>query len=641
MIQKILIAPWLFAFLCALFFFNDFELESFGLSALSLFVFSIIALFSKKEWHIPQSLTLLLMALFWLLTFISLLHTDILNTSIMAFVYFSALPLTFFVFVIKNDETLIGNIAKMGAVLFAGLALWALAQYFVFGDYFGGRAHHPLKNPNSLGALFSLIFFASIGWMLIAKAKAQSNLALILSILLIGGIIATASRGALFALIPVMALMLFFMRGQVKQHWKCLSILGISALVLFALSAFGTQPQDTMMARVTDTVSQSVSGNLSDASSNRFMLWRASIDMIQAHGLFGVGIGNYFQYFNEFRLPNDKWGTYYAHSDPLQYWVELGVLGPILFYAFCIAVMVRTFQAVKKTNDAVMRTKILVPFFALIAMIIHTHVTFNLYNLSILYVSGFMLSFWFMATQNILKTPTKTIKFPSSYKTPSRVVAISLPFIIIGFFFGAMMVSEHLTQRAKAHLMAGDLQQFGQTVMRAQSTGLGHNYRADLLAVNLPLSLLSTPQNFNEEQRRKIFNEGLFYLNRASIANPRSASAQYYLGLIQEDVPENFIPDGLNEPKEYYANALKLDPLHFVARIALANRLDKKDAVALLEQGVHYRYNNPQAINYYMKLLSLYAQTGQAGKMKEMSETIRNFQERVDRANKKADQSLF
>jgi len=641
MIQKLLpqipCAAWLLAFLGALFFFNDFELESFGLSAFFLFVFSITALSSKKEWHVPQSLTFLFLALFWLLAFISLLHTDILNTSIMAFVYFSALPLTFFVLVIKNDEALLNTIAKAGAIIFTGLALWALAQYFIFGEHFGGRAHHPLKNPNSLGALFSLILFASVGWMLIAKTKIQSNMALILSIILIGGIIATASRGALFALIPVMGMMLFFMRDMAQKHWKCLSVLGVSALIFFGLSSFGFAQNDTMMARVTDTVSM----NLSDVSSNRTMLWLASIDMIKTHGLFGVGFGNYFQYFNEFRLPNDKWGTYYAHSDPLQYWVELGVLGPILFYAFCIAVLTRTVQAFHQTKDTVMRAKILVPFFGLSAMLVHTHVTFNLYNISILYVSGFMLAVWFMATQTVLKTPIKTIKFPSSYKMPSRVISISLPFLIIGFFFGAMMISDHLTQRAKTYLMTGDLQQFGENIITAQNMGLGHNYRADLLAVNLPLTLLSTPQNFDEEQRRKIFNEGLFYLKRASAANPRSASAQYYLGLIQEDVSEDFIPEGLKSPKDYYGNALKLDPLHFSARVALVSTLDKNDAITLLEQGVHYRYNNPQAVNYYMKLLSLYAQTGQAAKMKDISETIRNFQARVDRDTKKANQSLF
>ena len=72
--------------------------------------------------------------------------------------------------------------------------------------------------------------------------------------------------------------------------------------------------------------------------------------MIKEYGLFGTGIGTYFLYFPEFRLAGDNWGAYYAHNDPLQYWIELGVLGPILFYAFVIAVILRTQQAFKKNR---------------------------------------------------------------------------------------------------------------------------------------------------------------------------------------------------------------------------------------------------------------------------------------------------
>jgi O-antigen ligase len=637
MIQKIIAGLWIAAFLCALFFFNDYELESFALATVFLFSFSILSLSLKKEWHIPQSMTLLFMALFWILAFISLLHTEILNVSIMAFVYFSAMPLTFFVLILKNDETLIKSLAKIGAVIFTGLGLWALAQYFIFGDHFAGRAHHPLKNPNSLGALFNLGLFASVGWMLVTKIKIHSNLALILSVLLIGGIVATASRGALVAMIPMMGLMLFFLRDKARAHWKCLSILAVSGVVLFGFSVFGAAQNDTMIARMTDTLSM----NLADSSSNRVSLWLATIDMINAHGLFGTGIGTYFQYFGEFRLPSDKWGTYYAHSDPLQYWVELGVLGPILFYAFCISVFLRTVRAVKKTKDDVQRAKILAPFFALGAIVLHTHVTFNFYNLSILYVSGFMLAVWFIATQAVLKTPTKTVSFPDSYSGLSRGAVISLPFLMIGFFFFAMMLSEQLTQRAKTHMMAGDLKKFGETTMAAQAVGLGHNYRADLLAVNLPLSLLAIADSFDREKQERIFNEGLFYIERAHAANPRSASALYYMGLLLEEAPQDLIPDRMKSSAEYYRQALKLDPLHFSARIALSKTLPAKEKVKLLEEGVHFRYNNPQALNLYMTLLSTHAQNGEAKKMKEITATIQNFQNRVERDREKAQETLF
>lgn len=636
-LQKFLPALWLCGFLCALFFFNAYELESFGLSVLFLFVWSVVTLVPLKEWQVPKSTALLFMALFWLLAFTSLLHTDILNPSIMAFVYFSAMPLIFFTLVLRNDRTAVLVMAKGLAIIFAGLAIWALVQYFIFGEFFGGRAHHPLKNPNSLGALFNLGLFGAVGWMLVSKTKTQSNLALGLAILIFGGIVATASRGALVAMIPMMGLMLFIMREQGKAHWKCLGILAVAGIILFMLSAFGVAQNDTMLARMTDALSF----NSNDITSNRITLWQASLEMVKTHGLFGTGIGTYFLYFPEFRLPSDRFGAYYAHNDPLQYWVELGFLGPVLFYGFCIAVLVRTIQAVKKTNDVMQRTKILAPFFALSAIVLHSHVTFNFYNLSILYVSGLTLAVWFLTTQDVLKTPIKILAFPSSYSIWARGAVISLPFVIIGFFFCATMLSEQLTQRAKAELIAGDFDKFAAHVMAAQRTGFGHNYRADLLAVNMPLTLLANASHLKIEERKEIFDQGLFYLRRAQSVNPQSASVYYNLGLIQEDVPKDFIPEDLKTPIEYYREALRLEPLHFSARIALSRTLPDQAAIALLEAGAHYRYNNPQAVSLYMALLARYAQTGQAAKMKQMAEKIRRLERSFEKDRQRASQGIF
>ena len=210
--------------------------------------------------------------------------------------------------------------------------------------------------------------------MLGAKEKLHSNMALLLAALIFGGMVCTGSRGAFFAMIPALGLLLFAMRVQARQHWRCLSILFTLCAVLFGLTAMGVAANDTLIARVGDTIAL----NLSDVTSNRTTLWAATFNIIKDYGFFGTGIGTYFLYFPEYRLTEDAWGAYYAHSDPLQYWVELGVLGPILFYTFIVAVTLRTAQAFKKTSDVTQRLLILTPFCALGAVILHTHVTFNL-----------------------------------------------------------------------------------------------------------------------------------------------------------------------------------------------------------------------------------------------------------------------
>lgn len=644
MISKLLFPGlWLTAFLCSLFFINDWQLELFGSAIIILFVWAVIGLSDNLQlgWQIPKSWPLRIMGLFWLLAFLSILNSEILNVSLMAFCFFSVMPLTFFVLAIQGEEKQFEFIAKVLAVVFAGLSIWAMLQFFVFSDYFGGRAHHPLKNPNSLAALFSLGFFCSVGWMLGAKGRIQSNLALVLSILIFGGIIATGSRGALLAMLPVFIFFLIVMRAQAKQHWRCLAILFVSCAALFASSVFGSVATDNIANRVGDIVSAKASG----IDNDRLKLWAASLRIIKEHGLLGTGIGTYFLYFPEFRLSEDLKGAYYAHNDPLQYWVELGVLGPVLFYAFIISVIIRTVKAFKAATDVTKRLKIFVPFCALGAVIIHTHVTFNLYNLSILFIIGILLAVWFHATQSVLKTDVKEVKFPQKYSVFTKVTMIALPFLCVGFLFSAYIVSEHYTNKARDHLLAGELEEFADDVVLANRISFQNNYRSYILAVNVPLTLLENPKGLNDEQKEDIFNQGLSYLRHVRAINPRSSSALFYLAKIQQVSPPEFIPDDLKTPEEYYLQALAIDPLHLGARMELAAIYDRRGegakALSVLEEGSYYQYSTSKAMEFYGRLLQIYLKNGNAEKRDYILVQMRGFQSRLAQSEKKKNKTIY
>lgn len=642
MISKFLFSTlWLAAFLCSLFFIDDWQLEQFGTAVVFLFVWAVIMLSQNDDWQVPKSWVLRIMGLFWLLAFLSIFRSEILNVSVMAFCFITVMPLTFLVFTVQGNEKQFVFIAKALAVVFAGLAVWSLLQFFVYHEYFGGRAYHPLNNPNSLGALFNLGFFCAVGWMLGAKERLHSNLALVLSIIIFSGIVATASRGAFFSMIPAMALLLFVMREQAWQHWRRLSILLVFAVGVFTLSGFGAVESDNLINRVSDTVAL----NLSNLSSNRVSLWMASWEMIKVHGLLGTGIGTYFLYFPEFRLVEDRWGTYYAHSDPLQYWVELGFLGPVLFYAFAIAVTGRTIQAIRKTKDVTQRLMILTPFSALGAVILHTHVTFNLYNLSILFGVGFLLAVWFQATQKVLATATKNISFPENYSFIARVLSISFPFLFIGALFLAYISSEHFTNKARDHLFAGELEAFGEDFILANKFGFKGNYRNYLLGVNLPLSLLQEAKGrLSKEQQKDLFNQGLAYLRHVRRINPRSSSALYYLAKIQQVAPKELIPNDLESPEEFYKQALLLDRLHLGARMELASLYaqagDQQKSLAILEEGFHYKYVSSQAMDFYGRLVQLYLQNGDIEGRKEAVEHMLGFQSRMQKSLKKQSKSM-
>ncbi len=629
---------WLCAFLCSLFFINDWQLELFGAAILILFGWAVVTLSQKKQWvwAVPKSWVLRLMGLFWLLVFLSVFRSDVLNVSLMSFCFFTAMPLTFLVFAVQGNQKQFELIIKVLAIVFAGLSIWALLQFFVYSDYFGGRARHPLANPNSLAALFNLGFFCAAGWLLGARNKLHSKLALLLSLLIFGGIVATGSRGALFSLLPVLCLFLFVMRGQIVQHWRYLAVLFSLCGVIFSLTALGSIEDNSLISRVADTLSF----HSGDVTSNRFHLWTASVSMIKEHGFFGTGIGTYFLYFPEFRLADDNLGAYYAHSDPLQYWVELGILGPILFYAFIFSVIGRTFQAFKKTGDITQRLLILTPFCALGAVILHTHVTFNLYNLSILFGVGFLLAAWFWATQQVLKTPVKEISFPDDYSLAAKLTAISLPFIFIGALFLAYIISESFTNKARDHLLAGELEEFADMTIAANKVSFQGNYRSYILAVNVPMSLLQEAgDDLTLEQKKEIFDQALYYLQHVRMINPRSSSAIYYLAKLQQIVPASFVPEDLKSSEEYYVQALKIDPMHLGARIELSKIYEGQGKTAeklkILEQGAAYRYATSKAMDLYAELLKIYLEQGNVEAQKNTIEKMRNFQSRLSASQHK------
>lgn len=635
---------WFATFLCSLYFINDWQLELFAAGVVLISVWSVTTLSvqARQGFAVPQSGCLRIVAGFWALTFFSILGSDVVNVSVMAFCFFSVLPLTFLVMSINYDQKMLWLIGKILAVVFCGLAIWALIQFFVFNEFFQGRARHPLKNPNSLGALFSLMSFCGFGAMLYFKDAAHKKWASAFGLLMLAGLMATGSRGALFAFVPVFITFLFVAKDIVRENKKAVGVFIVLALGIFASSSLGEAISQNLSVRFLNTITM----QSADITNNRISLWLASWEIIKQHGIFGTGIGTYFLYFPEFRLPTDRTGAYYAHNDPLQFWVELGVLGPILFYGFVIAVTGRTIHAVKVTINQRDKLMILTPFFAVAACVLHTHVTFNFYNLSILFLVGFLLSAWFVATQKVLKTKVKTYKFPENYSRASRTVLIAIPFVFIVGLFSAYVISETYTNKARDHLLKAELEEFADDVLKANKISLKGNYRSYLLAVNVPLTLLQdNADKFDDDQTREIFDQGLAYLQHVTNINPRSASAHYYLGKIQQLVPDDFVPDDLKSPQGYYERALELDPIHIGARIELSyiyeqDLLSFDRALKLIETGTNYRYTTSKVIDLYGRLAELHLKAGNIEDQQNAIQAMIKLKQRFDKAIAKKEKGL-
>lgn len=622
---------WLSAFICALYFYNPWQLELFGVSIAIIFVWSILMLQNgiNNGWQIPQSWAHRFIGLFWLLAFFSLFVSDVINISLMAFCFFSVMPLSFYIFTMRSDEKCMKNIAYALSAIFAVLAVWALIQFFFFNMENKGAAHHPLANSNSLGALFNLAVFSALGWIFIATNKQEKMIATALAVLYLGGLIATSSRGAFLSFLLFMPIMLICLKSETIRDWRYIAIFILGGVLLFLSTTIGEFEGNRMIVRVTETVTLSQN----DISNNRFKIWEGALGVLKEHWLSGIGIGMFFLHYNEFRLPEEIKGVYHAHSDPLQFWIEMGVLGPILFYAFLIAVLIRTVKAYRKSENNNQRVLLLAPFFAMATVALHSHVTFNFYNLSILYGCGFLLAVWYLTSEQILGVNRKHMFMPDNTSPSLSLVFISLPFLFLSALFLPYLASEHFVNSARQRMIAGDLEGFSKDIQLANSLSRHTNYRSNLLAVTVPLTLLEEAKDkMGEERTKSVVEQALYYLENAHGINPRSAAALYYLGRLKTLAPAKYLPSDMKEPEEYYKEALKLDPLHLGSRMALADILalrgDRKAALKLLEGGYKYIYNTSKVIDYYQKMALAYLQDGQMEKYQEALLRLKGAQKR-------------
>lgn len=635
---------WLTAFICGLYFNNDWQLALFGLSIATCFLWAGVMLWTQAQqgFVIPKSKTLLFLALFWALTLASVSWSDVPFISLMGFCFLSVMPLTLFAFVLRPDEAQIKYIAHALAGIAAILAVWAHIQFFLMGDYFGGRAHHPLADPNALGALFNLALFPALAWMMTTSDKKQSALALILSILLFGGIMTTASRGAFFGLVPALILFVALNKTQLKPNLKHLLIFAVAAILLFFLTTHGGRPVDNMIARVTDTVTLS----LNDPTSNRIELWRGTWDMIRDHWLAGTGIATFYLYYPQYRVPEDAIGTYMAHSDPLQFWAEMGVLSPLLFYAALIGAALRTRRALMSGNlSPASRVAVISILCALVAVVAHTHVSFNFYNLGILFAGGYLLTVWFILTNKALSPSAYTLTFPAALSPGLRGGLTVLPLALIIYVFGGYVISEYFVNKGRTDIFEGRLESFSNNLNLAHKTGFQGNYRAYLLAANVPLGILQeSGKAMPHAQQKELYDQAISFLSRAKTMNPRSASASYYLGKAQELVDPSVIPDGTPSPEDRYREALALDPTHLGSRMNLARLLENKgnkdDAFTLLKDGMRYVYRDPQALAFYGQTMMYCLERSDKDCREQILSALQSYKYRENKSLKRHNTSI-
>jgi O-antigen ligase len=551
------------------------------------------------------------------------------NSTLFAMI-FSLFPYLFITAVLSKSRTkwLAVHLGALGVAI-AGMAIWALIQFFFLFDVYGPRIHHPMLNPNNLAAIFNLCLFPALGLFFYVRKKSHQILAFSLVMLLLVALFITQSRGALLAFAIALILFLAFVyKNKSVTGKKVLMLLSCGAALFWVVNHESSgRLSQTLVSLPTDRHSV----------VERQLIWGATWDIIKPRIWSGTGLGTFYYYYPSHRDPKDMSDGYFTHMDPLQFWAEMGVLAPILFYGILICVLILTLKATRKSvPEGQDRLWLYASFCGLLTLAGHTHVSFHLYMPPPLIVAALLMAFWYDRVVRIVGD--KELSLSVAGTTTKKLLLKAVLFLvlaapIIWLSFAALGV--HYAGKASALLQQNKSEEGYQNILLAQKYApdtwekpydLQMRYRIHLLT---KAGALRTPQ-----ERKKTYEEALLLAAQARMRNPAFATLWNNQAMVHFLSYPDIDPHGRAKAIVLLKETLKHNPLLVDARLGLSRiyrvKGEFKKAHSILMEATRYPMPISYAsVNLYKEAASISLHLGNEREAKRIIAQANSFSERI------------
>jgi len=470
----------------------------------------------KTGWPVPRGILPVLISAYWAYLFIALQWSLTPYISTYFFFIFSILPFLFFALTMTRHSTHAPTLhaaAITGAI--ALVAIWALIQFFFLYETFGPRIRHPLLNPNNLAGIFNLGLFPVMALFMATEKRMRQILILGLVILIYTALMITQSRGAILSMIISTLVLLPFIIWPLRQYlWR--KVLLLSTLV--AVPSFLWFYSEAVHGR---KLISAFAGGASASITDRFMLWGSTFAMIREHIWTGTGLGSFSYYYAAHRMPPDSSDGYFAHMDPLQFWAEMGIMAPVLFYAILTAILIRTILAVKAATNNKARMYIMGPFCALLALTLHTHITFHLYMPVILIPVGVLLACWYTATESVLGANRLSFMPQKLIVKRGLIAFLVITAIIATSWTTRSTLGTYYLKQAKLDLAHKNFEQAFQNISKAETwSPQSRPQTAQYGAFWRKMILNSAGDALDTAQKQTLYKEALALIDTAQQRQP-------------------------------------------------------------------------------------------------------------------------
>jgi O-antigen ligase len=313
----------------------------------------------------------------------------------------SALPVVFFLFAafllavnfLHTPERLKQGVSFLIFYGF-GLALFALLQYFTWnGRIYWLRpteftAFGPFVNRNHFAGYMEMLIPLPVALM-VARAIGKEMWPMygFLAALMSLAVILSLSRGGMVSVLMSLVF-LAIAKSRLRRNarkretrgsalWLWLKGLGgIAALSLVLVAGVVWLGAEPVLNRLGRSIEQLQTSEPESAVS-RSGIWRDTGKLIQAHLIFGVGLGAYETVFPAYSLNTIEMVVTHAHNDYLQILADCGLIGGVIGLWFLVAIFRAVWQGLK-SPDGFLAALALGAGAGIFAMLLHSLFDFNL-----------------------------------------------------------------------------------------------------------------------------------------------------------------------------------------------------------------------------------------------------------------------
>ena len=471
-------------------------------------------------------------------------------------------------------NTLIASVAAAALI-----GIWQNFGWNPLPIYQAAPPSSTFVNKNLAASATYLFLPASLAMLMLSEARSHKLLFWLSSTLLLAFVLISHTKGVWLAAAGCLLLTVVFYnlsdakakyRGRLRENRIYILSMLIVSFVLFMLP--GTRNQGAF-----DLEQYSPS---SMSSMVRLGFYRDALELIQRDPIAGIGTGSLRRDFRAqpggpYQRQHAEQDRYLSrlHNDHLQYLVEQGLIGFILWASMIGTLFVTTLKFLRR-QDTAWREQLLV--FSLLmgisGMLVHALVSFPLRSpatASLFWVCiGLLLSFQTDSKHSKVVTITPLVRYVA---TP-LLLAVSI-FSINGITKDA--IGSYLLKTSGDNLSQGRcfasklyldnaIQADGMNLRSAQLLSLNYDACRNLppeLALKTMDSILAYEPNHARAlllkgdiyYRLEAFPEAAAYYRKTLLVNPSSARA--YLGLARIDLAEKRYAEALNKAEK----ALALD----------------------------------------------------------------------------------